>query len=387
MASTKNSAPYIVPNSGNRKAVGYIRVSTQMQAEDGLSLDAQTVAIKAYCSAHGLKLQRIYSDIESGGKDDRDGLAKALLHEAEVFVVLKFDRLSRSIKHFCQMYEDYFSAGKHLVAIREDINLNSALGRALVNILMVFAQMEREATGERTKEAITHIRNQGYHFGKVPYGYNTVPVPENERYKMLVENPTEQAMLSRIKSMVEEGVLVTKIAKILNNEKVTPPQGESWTCSLLYNLKIRRGWIEQRRVNKRNHSDVEVRARMLELRKAGHTLKQTAAILNESGYLPYKAKAFTECNVLRLLGNVQIKKILTAKEYCEEQRRNMPKPSLRKLAEVMSRSGYLTPRGNPNWWPPQITGLLDGDFDEYYKAGCAHGSVSSPCYADTHTSS
>src|SRR5258705_553504 len=109
MVSTKNSARYIVPNSGNRKAVGYIRVSTQMQAADGLSLDAQTAAIKAYCSAHGLKLQKIYSDIESGGKDDRDGLAKALSHEAEVFVVLKFDRLSRSIKHFCQMYEDYYS--------------------------------------------------------------------------------------------------------------------------------------------------------------------------------------------------------------------------------------------------------------------------------------
>ena len=62
------------------------------------------------------------------------------------------------------MYEEHFADGKkELVAIRESIRLDSALGRALVSILPVFAQMEREATGERTREAIAHIRRQGFH--------------------------------------------------------------------------------------------------------------------------------------------------------------------------------------------------------------------------------
>jgi DNA invertase Pin-like site-specific DNA recombinase len=62
----------------------------------------------------------------------------------DVLVVLKFDRLSRSIKHFCELYETYFQSGeKELVAIRESIRLDSSLGRALVSILLVFAQMER----------------------------------------------------------------------------------------------------------------------------------------------------------------------------------------------------------------------------------------------------
>ena len=128
-----------------RTAVGYVRVSTSMQAEDGLSLDAQRAAIVSHCSSRDLQLIRIYQDIESGAKSDRAGLRDALATKADVLVVLKFDRISRSIKHFCQLYEDYFAHDMELVAIREAIKLDSALGRALVSILLVFAQMEREA--------------------------------------------------------------------------------------------------------------------------------------------------------------------------------------------------------------------------------------------------
>jgi DNA invertase Pin-like site-specific DNA recombinase len=160
-----------------------------MQANDGLSLDAQRHAIQAYCTMNGLRLIRIYQDVESGGKANRVGLAQALATETDVVVVLKFDRFSRSIKHFCEMYEQHFADGsRELVAIRESIRLDSALGRALVSILLVFAQMEREAMGERTREAIAHIHRQGYFFGKVPYGYEAVPAPDNPRYRVLVGN-------------------------------------------------------------------------------------------------------------------------------------------------------------------------------------------------------
>lgn len=100
-----------------KTAVGYVRVSTSMQAEDGLPLDAQRAAITAYCNAHELRLPRIYTDVESGAKNDRPGPEEALTVRADVFAVLKFDRLSRSIKHFCQPYEDYFSQSMELIAI------------------------------------------------------------------------------------------------------------------------------------------------------------------------------------------------------------------------------------------------------------------------------
>ena len=192
---------------GSRTAVGYVRVSTDMQAADGLSLDAQRAAIKSYCESVGLHLLQIHEDVESGGRADRKGLAQALATAADVVIVLKFDRLSRSIKHFCDLYETHFADGtKELVAIREAIRLDSALGRALVSILLVFAQMERESCGERVKEAIGHIRGNGYHFGKAPYGSKAVPSPESTRYRILVDDLQEQIVLSRIKSMIESRV-------------------------------------------------------------------------------------------------------------------------------------------------------------------------------------
>src|ERR1700736_4982536 len=86
--------PQLVPQPDNRShekrrtAVGYVRVSTSMQAEDGLSLDAQRAAITAYCNAHDYRLLRIYTDVESGAKSDRRGLEDALAARADVFVVL-----------------------------------------------------------------------------------------------------------------------------------------------------------------------------------------------------------------------------------------------------------------------------------------------------------
>jgi DNA invertase Pin-like site-specific DNA recombinase len=125
-----------------KRAVGYVRVSTDMQAADGLSLDAQQAAIEQYCLAQGYQLTGIYKDVLSGAKDQRPGLKEALgcLEKGvDILVVLKFDRLSRSIKHFCELYERYFKTGsKELVAIRESIKLDSSLGRALVNILLGF---------------------------------------------------------------------------------------------------------------------------------------------------------------------------------------------------------------------------------------------------------
>jgi DNA invertase Pin-like site-specific DNA recombinase len=213
-------------SSGPRTAVGYVRVSTDMQAADGLSLDAQRAAIRAFCESTGLRLLQIHEDVESGGRADRRGLSKALATPSDVVVVLKFDRISRSIKHFCDLYEEHFSDGsKELVAIRESIRLDSALGRALVSILLVFAQMEREATGERTREAIVHIRKSGFHFGKAPYGFKAVPSMENPRYRVLQEDPQEQRILSRIKALMEQHVSYRKIAQQLNEDGIAAPQG------------------------------------------------------------------------------------------------------------------------------------------------------------------
>ena len=133
----------------------------------------------------------------------------------------------RSIKHFCELYEKYFKDGtKELVAIRESIRLDSSLGRALVGILLVFAQMEREAIGERTREAIGHIRRSGYHFGKVPFGKRAVPAADNPRMRVLVDDEEEQRIVAQIREWGETGIGISEMARRLNEKEVVPPQGK-----------------------------------------------------------------------------------------------------------------------------------------------------------------
>jgi len=367
-----------------RRAVGYIRVSTDMQATEGLSLDAQQSAIESYCAIHGIKLVRICRDVISGGKDQRPGLQDALdtlLRSADILIVLKFDRLSRSIKHFCELYERYFKDGtRELVAIREAIRLDSSLGRALVSILLVFAQMEREATGERTREAIRHIRGSGYHFGRVPYGKMTVPAPDNPRMRVLIEDEEEQAVLSQLKTWAAEGIKITEMATRLNATNHRPPQGERWTNKLIYNLRLRLQWISPRPINERPHSDEDVKERIIELRGRGHSQKQIAAILNEQGWIPLKGREFTERNVGHLLRRTDETRILNPRRYLELMLERMQRaheqqcpdepfarPGFSKLATLLTDASYKTPKGNTHWWPAQVQQLLDGRFDAYYR--------------------
>ncbi|MFO0622197.1 MAG: recombinase family protein [Polyangia bacterium] len=371
-------------NVSVRRAIGYVRVSTDMQAQEGISLEAQQAAIQQYCSLHGLKLVTICQDVLSGGKDQRPGLQDALRtlqRSGDVLIVLKFDRLSRSIRHFCELYETYFKDGtKELVAIRESIRLDSALGRALINILLVFAQMEREATGERTREAIHHIRQSGYHFGKVPYGKKTIPAPDNPRMKVLVDDEAELAVIAQLKVWAAQDVGITEMAHRLNAAGTPPPQGERWTKSLIYNLRLRLSHIQPRPINERHHTDEELKERMVDLRKRGHTQAQIAAILNELGFLPLKGRRFTESSVRKLLVRCSETKLLTPRRFLEAMLERMRqeheaaghdepfmRPGYPRLAKVLTEAGYATPRGRGHWWPGQVQQLLEGRFDHYYK--------------------
>lgn len=106
---------------------------------------------------------------------------------------------------------------------------------------------------------------------------------------------------------------------------------------------------------------------MRELRDRGTTYKGIANILNELGYLPYKGRKFTESSVCKLMGATQETKILTPKQYCESLNpRTGSRPSYPHLAKLLSEAGYLTPRGNANWWPAQVQQLLDGRYDPHY---------------------
>ena len=170
-------------------ATGSVRcaVYTRKSTEDGLeqefnSLDAQREACAAYVLSQrheGWTLLPDYYDDGgfSGGTMDRPGL-KALLAEVEagrvdVIVVYKVDRLTRSLADFAKIVEILDGAGASFVSVTQAFNTTSSMGRLTLNVLLSFAQFEREVTGERIRDKIAASKKKGLWMGgSIPMGYD-----------------------------------------------------------------------------------------------------------------------------------------------------------------------------------------------------------------------
>lgn len=157
------------------KAIGYVRVSTEQQASDGVSLEAQREKIEAFARLYDYDLIAVIEDAGASAKTlDRDGLTTALAMlekgEAGALIVAKLDRLTRSVKDLGELLETHFTRFS-LVSVGEQIDTSTAAGRLVLNVLMSVAQWEREAIGERTKTALQHKKAQGQRVGSIPYGF------------------------------------------------------------------------------------------------------------------------------------------------------------------------------------------------------------------------
>lgn len=164
------------------KVIGYIRVSTDLQAEAGVSLEAQEERLRAYAVATGLELVEVVVDAVSAKTLERPGLRRVfeLLERqcgdlrAEGVLVAKLDRLTRSVRDLAELLERYFSdtarTPRALLSIGDSIDTRSAAGRLTLNVLASVAQWEREAIAERTRDALAHKAERGELVGAVPYG-------------------------------------------------------------------------------------------------------------------------------------------------------------------------------------------------------------------------
>jgi len=200
------------------RAVAYLRVSTEKQADKGVSLEAQAANVRAYAQLYELELVDVVVDAGASAKTlDRPGLQKALemfrSGQAEAFLVAKLDRLTRSVVHLGQLVEDFFADGKWaLLSVGEQIDTRSAAGRLVLNVLASVSQWEREAIGERTSAAMQHKATLGeYCGGKPPFGFALAP--DGER---LMENAAEQEVLITARKLRSGGHSFRAVARELS---------------------------------------------------------------------------------------------------------------------------------------------------------------------------
>src|SRR6266404_5081404 len=178
--------------------IGYVRVSTDRQAEHGVSLEAQEAKIRAMATVQGSELIDVIVDGGESAKSlNRPGLQRlmALVNGGKVqaVIVAKLDRLTRSVKDLCSLLELFEKRNVALISVAESLDTSSAAGRLVITIMGAVSQWEREAIGERTREALRHKRNNGERIGNIKFGYRLAADG-----KHLEPDPTEQAALIAI---------------------------------------------------------------------------------------------------------------------------------------------------------------------------------------------
>lgn len=225
-------------------AVLYVRVSTQEQVQEGVSLQAQEERLLAYCTMRGLDVVRVIREEgvsaakplcrRPGGED----LLKLLAgHNVSHVVSLKLDRLFRDAADALSQTRAWDKAGVslHLVDMGgQAIDTSSAMGRMFLTMMAGFAELERNLISERTAAALQHKKAHGQVYGNTPYGYKRV----GER---LVPEEQEQEVLANVRSLRSSGHSLRSIAHELTVSGIPTKKGGKWaaqTVSLLLSNDI-----------------------------------------------------------------------------------------------------------------------------------------------------
>ncbi len=226
-------------------------VYTRKSSEEGLdmefnSLDAQREACEAFIAsqrAEGWVLVRERYDDGgiSGGTLERPALKRLVADIQEglvdVVVVYKIDRLSRSLVDFTKLVEVFDANNVTFVSVTQSFNTTTSMGRLTLNILLSFAQFEREVIGERIRDKVAASRKRGMWMGGfVPLGYDV-------RERKLVVNDAEAALVRRIFQGFVETESCTRLVQILRAEGATTKRGRPLTKSDVYRILSNRVYL------------------------------------------------------------------------------------------------------------------------------------------------
>lgn len=278
------------------KAAIYVRVSTMEQAEEGYSLDEQVDKLKKYCEIKGWNIYKIYRDGGfSGANTDRPGLSEmindAKLRAFDTVLVYKLDRLSRSQKDTLYLIEDILAANDiAFVSLNENFDTSTAFGKAMIGILAVFAQLEREQIRDRLLMGKIGRAKSGkaMAWGIPPLGY-VLPESNREKYEIV---PVEAEIVKKIYHDYIAGKLVAKICDELNAEGHIGKR-EPWVHA---NMKrtltnpVYAGFIRYRgEVFEANHEPI-VSKETFDLVQEQIELRQTRAYQKFNNPRPFQAK-------------------------------------------------------------------------------------------------
>ena len=218
--------------------VGYARVSTIEQKEEGISLNAQEQKIIAYCTVKDWNLTEIIKDEGISAKNlNRPGI-EALINsvkanEIEAVIVCKIDRLTRSVADLNKLVELFKKYDVALVSLAESLDATTATGRLMMNLLASVSQWEREIIGERTKDAIAFLKEQHKVYSRPVFGYI-------EKNGLIEKDPEDEKTLKIIMDMKNKGFSYRRIADELNTANIDTKRDGIWHANTVRRILISR---------------------------------------------------------------------------------------------------------------------------------------------------
>lgn len=212
-----------------KRAVGYVRVSTDQQAQSGLSLDAQRAKVAVMAQVDDYVLTEIIVDAGVSAKNlARPGwkrIENMIANKAiDAVLVTKLDRVTRSLVDLNLLVQRCVKKGVALVSNAEKVDTASASGKLILNLLGAISEWERDVIAERTSAALQQLKAQGKRTGgRAPFGM---------RYTadgLCVEDEQEQALIGRVKAMRADGLSWGKVAAELNGSGSVTRTGRPWS--------------------------------------------------------------------------------------------------------------------------------------------------------------
>jgi site-specific DNA recombinase len=230
--------------TATKQAIGYIRVSSAQQAQEGVSLEAQQAKIEQWCSANGYELVNVFKDEGISGKrmDTRPGLQDALasVKKGNAFVFYSMSRVARSTKDMIEIGELIDKKRGDMVSLNgEPINTTTASGKMIFELFAVLAQFERNLVGERTASALRNKKsNNKKYCNKTPYGFKEVD-------GRLEQVKQEVKVVAEIQQARAKGQTLQSIADGLNSRGIPTKTNKKWQPATIHLLLQRTALVTQ----------------------------------------------------------------------------------------------------------------------------------------------
>ena len=218
------------------KAALYVRVSTRYQIDKD-SLPFQRKKLKEYCNFMGIDNFQIFEDDGYSAKNtDRphfqDMINRVRMGEFSHIIVWKVDRISRNLLDFAAMYEELKNHRVTFISMNEQFDTSTAIGEAMLKIILIFAELERNMTSERvTGIMLDRAENGLWNGARMPVGFRW-----NDETKYPEPDPEEVKVVQFIFDEYERTRSALQVTRYLNNNNVKTKRGGSWSSKLVHDI-------------------------------------------------------------------------------------------------------------------------------------------------------